>query len=72
MTHKQPQIQSEERPECISVARLEQLRTNYEAARQAGKWQKPLLTNEQRQIATELLAELALVDERPPVIEGES
>lgn len=72
MTHKQPQVQSEERPEQISVARLEQLRANYEVARKAGRWQKPLLTDEQRQIATQLLAELALLDEQLPVMEGDS
>ena len=57
-----PQVQPEEQPDQISVARLEQLRANYEAAREAGHWHKPTLTDEQRQTAAELLAELALLD----------
>lgn len=70
MSQKHPQIQSEERPEQISVARLEQLRANYEAALKAGRWHKPLLTDDQRQTAAELLAELALVDDQEKVPEG--
>jgi hypothetical protein len=66
----QPQVQSEEKPDQISVARLEQLRANYEAALKAGRWHKPLMTEEQRQVAAELLAELALVDERETLPEG--
>jgi hypothetical protein len=65
----QPQVQSEEQPDQISVARLEQLRANYEAARKAGHWHKPILTDEQRQTAAELLTELALID-KEPVSEG--
>jgi hypothetical protein len=58
-------------PERISVARLEQLRANYEAAKQAGQWHKPSLTPDQRQVAAQLLAELALLDEPEKVPEGE-
>jgi hypothetical protein len=60
-----PQVQSEEKPDQISVARLEQLRANYEAARKAGRWHKPILTDEQRQTAAELLTELALLEKTP-------
>ncbi len=65
-----PQVQSEEQPDQISVARLEQLRANYEAARKAGLWHKPILTDEQRQTAAELLTELALLDELENTPEG--
>ena len=65
-----PQVQSQEQPDQISVARLEQLRANYEAARQAGRWHKPILTDEQRQTAAELLTELALLDEYENAPEG--
>jgi len=65
-----PQVQPEEQPDQISVARLEQLRANYEAARKAGCWHKPILTDEQRQTAAELLAELALLDEYENAPEG--
>lgn len=57
-------------PDQISVARLEQLRANYEAAKQAGQWQKPTLTSEQRQVAAQLLAELALIDDQEKPSEG--
>ncbi len=70
MSRKHKAIRSEETSEPITVARLEQLRANYEAALKAGRWQKPLMTEEQRQAATELLADLALVDEQKPVPEG--
>ena len=63
MAQEHPQIQSEEHPGQISVARLEQLRANYEAALKAGHWHKPMMTEEQRQTAAELLAELALLNE---------
>jgi hypothetical protein len=63
MSQDHPQVQPEEKSDPISVARLEQLRANYEAALKAGRWHKPLLTDEQRQTAAELLAELALLDE---------
>jgi hypothetical protein len=62
-TPPQP-IAEDEMPESLSVARLEELRTNYEAARQAGQWRKPIFTTEQRQAAAQLLAELALLDEK--------
>ena len=71
MSQKRPQVQSEEAPEQISVTRLEQLRANYEAALKAGRWHKPMMTDEQRQTATQLLAELALVDDQEKVSEGE-
>jgi hypothetical protein len=58
-------------PEQISVARLEQLRANYEAAKQAGQWHKPSLTADQRQVAAQLLAELALLEKAEKVSEGE-
>jgi tRNA uridine 5-carbamoylmethylation protein Kti12 len=70
LSQEHPQTQSEEYPEPITVARLEQLRANYEAALKAGRWHKPLMTEEQRQAAAELLADLALVDEQEPVPEG--
>ncbi len=70
LSQEHPQIQSEERPEHISVARLEQLRANYEAARKAGRWHKPIMTDEQRQTAAQLLAELALLDEHETFPEG--
>ena len=57
-------IVEDETPESYSVARLEQLRANYEAAKRAGQWHKPIFTNEQRQAAAQLLAELALLDEK--------
>jgi hypothetical protein len=57
-------------PEQISVARLEQLRANYEAAKQAGRWHKPILSTDQRQVAAQLLAELALLDEAERATEG--
>ena len=69
MREDQSQVQPEEKPDQISVARLEQLRANYEAARKAGHWHKPILTDEQRQTAAELLTELALID-KEPVSEG--
>ncbi len=59
MKDKRPQVQSEQ----VSVARLEQLRANYEAAREAGRWHKPIMTDDQRQTAAQLLAELALLEE---------
>ena len=65
-----PQVQSEEKPDQMSVARFEQLRANYEAARKAGRWHRPLLTDEQRQTAAQLLAELALLDEQERSSEG--
>lgn len=71
MNRKHTQFKPEEAPEQISVARLEQLRANYEAARKAGRWQKPVMTDEQRQTAALLLAELALLDEQEKVPEGE-
>jgi hypothetical protein len=61
---------SEEASEHISVARLEQLRANYEAARREGRWHKPVMTDDQRQAAAQLLAELALLDEVEKVPEG--
>jgi tRNA uridine 5-carbamoylmethylation protein Kti12 len=70
LSQEHPQIQSEERPEQISMARLKQLRTNYEAALKAGRWHKPLMTDDQRQTAAQLLAELALVDEHENLPEG--
>ena len=70
MNLEQTQFKPEqESPEQISVARLEQLRANYEAARKAGRWHKPVMTDDQRQAAAHLLAELALLDEKVP--EGE-
>jgi DNA invertase Pin-like site-specific DNA recombinase len=69
VSQKRPQSQPEPAPEQISVARLEQLRANFEAARKAGRWHKPILTDEQRQTAAELLAELALID-KEPISEG--
>ena len=62
--------QEEASPDQISVARLEQLRANYEAAKQAGQWQKPIFTSEQRQVAAQLLAELALFGEQKETSEG--
>ena len=70
MSADHPQVQPEEKPDQISVARLEQLRANYEAARKAGHWHKPILTDEQRQTAAELLTELALLDEYENASEG--
>jgi hypothetical protein len=70
VSRKHPQTQSEQAPEQVSVARLEQLRANYEASRKAGRWQKPLLTDEQRQIAAQLLTELALLEEQERSSEG--
>ncbi len=61
---------SDEASEPISVARLEQLRANYEAARREGRWQRPVMTEDQRQAAAQLLAELALVDENKQSSEG--
>ncbi len=60
----------DEASEPISVARLEQLRANYEAARREGRWQRPVMTDDQRQAAAQLLAELALVDEHKQSSEG--
>ena len=71
MSQKRTQVKSEEAPEQISVTRLEQLRANYEAAKQAGRWHKPSLTADQRQVAAQLLADLALLDEPEKVPEGE-
>jgi hypothetical protein len=70
LSQKPTQGRSEESQERISVARLEQLRANYEAARQAGHWHKPMMTEDQRQAAAQLLAELALVDENKHSSEG--
>jgi hypothetical protein len=70
LSRKHKPIRSEETSEPITVSRLEQLRVNYEAALKAGRWQKPLMTEEQRQAAAELLADLALVDEPETVPEG--
>ena len=71
MNRKHPQFKPEEAaPEQIRAARLEQLRTNYEAARKAGRWHKPVMTDEQRQTAALLLAELALLDDQEKVPEG--
>ena len=66
-----PQIQAEEKLDQISVARLEQLRANYEAALKTGRWHKPVMTEEQRQTAAELLAELALLNDQENSSEGE-
>ncbi len=72
MNSNPPQpISEDEMPELLSVARLEELRANYEAARQAGQWQKPIFTTEQRQAAAQLLAELALLDEKEMLPERE-
>lgn len=71
MSQKRHQVQFEEIAEQISVARLEQLRTNYETAREAGRWHKPMMTDEQRQTAAQLLAELALLDKQEKTLEGE-
>ena len=70
MRDKRLQVQSEESPEQISVARLEQLRANYEAARKAGRWRKPMLSDDQRQTAAQLLAELALLEQDEITSEG--
>ena len=70
MREDHPQVQAEEQPDQISVARLEQLRANYEAARKAGHWHKPILTDEQRQTAAELLTELALLEKDEKAPEG--
>jgi peptidyl-tRNA hydrolase len=64
-------IDEYEAPESLSVARLEQLRANYEAAKRAGQWHKPIFTTEQRQVAAQLLAELALLDEQERIPESE-
>ena len=69
MNEKPTQAQSETATEPISAARLEQLRANYETALKAGRWQKPVMTDDQRQAAAQLLAELALLDDKTP--EGE-
>lgn len=71
MSRKHQPIQSEEASEPITAARLEQLRANYEAAFKAGQWHKPLLTDEQRQTAEQLLADLALLDNQQGTPEGE-
>jgi hypothetical protein len=71
VSQKRHQVQFEEIAEQISVARLEQLRTNYETAREAGRWHKPMMTDEQRQTAAQLLAELALLDKQEKTLEGE-
>ena len=70
MSQKRTQAQSEESPEHISVARLEELRANYEAALKTGRWHKPMMTDDQRQTAAELLAELALLNEPEKTPEG--
>jgi hypothetical protein len=70
VSQKRTQVQSEQAPEQISVTRLEQLRANYEAAIKAGRWHKPMMTDEQRQTAAQLLAELALLDEQENTPEG--
>jgi hypothetical protein len=70
VSQKRTQVQSEQAPEQISVTRLEQLRANYEAAIKAGRWHKPMMIDEQRQTAAQLLAELALLDEQENTPEG--
>jgi hypothetical protein len=68
---KQP-MQDVEKPERLSVSDLERLRANYEAALKAGLWHKPVLTDEQRQVAAQLLADLALTAEKETIHGGES
>lgn len=70
MTHEHTQTQPETDAGQLTLTRLEQLRVNYEAALKAGRWQRPLMTEEQRQVVAELLADLALFEKDENTPEG--